>query len=129
MSKGTIKYSQEFKSEFGNRWIGIDLVVNENDDWDEKFKESLDMVNGWAKVSPKVVYDLHPSLQKTFSSIQVEQPLPSLDYKAKEKLEKLIDDATTVQELLAYKDEVWKHGLIDYYADKLGILQNKHLTQ
>ena len=124
MSKGTIKYSQEFKSEFGNKWIGIDLVVNENEDWDKMYSEAESMVKRWGGIwLSSTSYSLG-TVPYDRSEPIVASPIPYLDYKAKEKLEIDIDNAKTVDELIVYKDEVWKFGLIDYYADKLDKLKS-----
>ena len=114
MSKGTIKYSQEFKSEFGNKWIGIDLVVNENDNWDEKFKVAECMVIGWG--NPNSVHDF--SIGGIQMQVPISQPIQSIDPRAKD-LEEIIQDCSSLEELKKLKDEAGRLGLLSAYSSKL----------
>lgn len=118
MSKGTIKYSQEFKSEFGNRWIGIDMVVNDEDDWDEKYAEAENRVNKWAlggiSEAPKIPYPYSASIPPI---------VPTIDPRAYETVEIGIDNATTIQDLEFYADIAVKYGLVEMYLNKKKTLQ------
>ncbi len=107
MSKGTIKYSQEFKSEFGNKWIGIDLVVNENDDWDERYKEAESRVQGWAG------YGSQPISRETWKATEPIQ-IQSIDPRQKD-LEEIIQDCSSLEELEKLKDEAGRLGLLSAY--------------
>ena len=129
MSKGTIKYSQEFKSEYGNKWIGIDMVVNDGEDWNEKYKEAEAMVQSWGggwmysasykfgevdyngTASPVVIQPI------TTSSI------PTIDPRAYETAEIAIDNATTIQDLEFYADIAVKYGLVEMYLNKKNALE------
>ena len=52
-----------------------------------------------------------------------QKPLPSIDYKAIERLEKIIDDSTTIEELANYKEDATKYGMMNQYMNKLKSLQ------
>jgi len=126
MSKGTIKYSQEFKSEFGNRWIGIDMVVNDEDDWDEKYAEAENRVHKWAlggiSGKPDEFATAFPEMNKVVNDF-FKQPIPTIDPRAYETAEIGIDNATTIQDLEFYADIAVKYGLVEMYLNKKKQLQ------
>jgi len=142
MSKGTIKYSQEFKSEFGNRWIGIDMVVNDDEDWDEKYAEAENRVHKWAMggIAEEVTYangtpppqSNHVSVEfngakyfkhKDMPTMPLFAPIPTIDPRAYETAEIGIDNATTIQDLEFYADIAVKYGLVEMYLNKKKTLQ------
>ena len=136
MSKGTIKYSQEFKSEFGNRWIGIDLVVNDDEDWDEKFAETERRVMSWAGYgSPPTLTDaktvnwgkpivVGETLETASNRVFYNPPsIPTIDPRAQETAEIGIDNATTIQDLESYADIAVKYGLVEMYLAKKKTLE------
>ena len=55
----------------------------------------------------------------------IPKPLQSIDRKAIERLEILIDDCTSMDELVKYKDEVGSVGLIDLYHAKFDQLMRE----
>ena len=130
MSKGTIKYSQEFKSELGNRWIGIDMVVNDGEDWDEKFKEAESKVQSWGggwmySASYKfgeVDYNGTAAPETIQPIVFANQPIPTIDPRAYETAEIGIDNATTIQDLELYADIAVKYGLVEMYLNKKNAL-------
>lgn len=50
--------------------------------------------------------------------LKLNEPIPSLDRKAIERLEILIDDATTTEELNGYEEEAKRLGLYEYLVGK-----------
>lgn len=59
MQPSIIKYSQEFKSfETGNRWYGIEIEVNENDDPIEAYQKAETIINqAHKKLNPHLYAD------------------------------------------------------------------------
>ena len=62
------------------------------------------------------VFDIE-SMGNMLSSLKT-QPLPTIDYSAKEKVEKAIDNATSDVELMAYINDAITHGLVKQYVAK-----------
>ena len=115
--KGKIKYSQEFKSDFGNRWIGIEIEVNDGEGWDEKFADALEIVNRWGSDNnnksfwEKVVWlDAgHPTTPTS--------AIPVYDKKS-EETEIAIDNATSLHELDLLMGDAAKYGLAKQLNEK-----------
>lgn len=130
MSKGTIKYSQEFKSMInGNQWIGIDMVVNDVEQWDEKFKEALELVKGFSRMADSEynkTYSTWAAPPQTNYFPAPTTPLQSIDRKAIERLEILIDDAKSIQDLMDLKPIAYsnEYGLQKQYDTKFSQLKN-----
>lgn len=131
-----VKYSKKFPyAPFLNEDIGFETEVNATIfDGDEelillalrKLKSIAEKFhkenNPGLYVEDKVpIYNENPDWS---SPVPKQSPLPSIDYKAIERLERLIDDANVLYDLQLLQGQVAKYGLQDYYDEKL-----KKLTQ
>lgn len=110
-----ISYKKIFPmGSFQNETIGIEVQLEEGDNHDEVFEQAKDMVNWWGRNNI-------PSTQTaTVNGVPATniytQPLPSIDYKAKETLERMIEDSNSVGELLALdQDKIDELGLRPFY--------------
>ena len=61
---------------------------------------------------------LSQTFDKHFTNLNVSQPIPSIDYRAKEKLEIDIDNARSQEELVAHWADVVKYGMEKQYEEK-----------
>jgi len=96
--------------------VGVEIELDDTDGWDESFQKAKELVDKWGAANGDVY-------NSTIGGIQIKvpvtpQPIKSIDRKAIERLEKLIDDCTSIDELVKFKDEVGPLGLIDLYHAK-----------
>jgi hypothetical protein len=116
MEGNKIKYSKEFKSFEGTEWIGVDVVVNEGEDWDEKWKEAHGMVHKFASgVGVFIRKEWPPNSQL---SDDAPTTIPSIDI-SKEKTEIAIDNAGSLDELAKFKMQAEKYYLQQAYMSKM----------
>lgn len=115
MEGNKIKYSKEFKSIEGTEWIGVDVVVNEGESWDEKWKEAKEMVHKFSGYPYIKVWQSDNPLR----SIPSDQPVPVTDYKAKDEVEIAIDNAANLDELAKLKIQAEKYYLQSAYISKM----------
>lgn len=116
MEGNKIKYSKEFKSFEGTEWIGVDVVVNEGENWDEKWKEAYDKVHRFSSFSKVFAQanSWHPNSQLS----EAPTTLPSIDL-SKERTEIAIDNATSLDELAKLKMQAEKYYLQAAYINKM----------
>ena len=130
MRPARINYQKTFNlGNYSSERIGMEAELEGGDDAEEcllKLKEEIEKLH--KKTNPGLYIEVDKQWkidqEDPYQSPTYPKAIPSLDYKAKEKLEIDIDNAKTVDELIVYKDEVRKFGLIDYYADKLDKLKS-----
>lgn len=112
-----ITFQQTFPTgSYANMKLGIEMsLVPGVDDVDEAFVQAKKIVNdAFEKLNPHIVWNDSP--QPT-----TEKQIPSIDRKAIEKLEKAIDDSTTLHELdLLYEDilNTKQQSLRDQFTEK-----------
>ena len=110
MKVKTISYAKVFPiAPYENQKIGVEMELDETDDWQEVFDLAKKMVHKWANPQPTFT-------NETLTPIG--QPLPSIDYRAKEKLEIDIDNATTKADLEFYVEAAEKYGLMELWNEK-----------
>lgn len=111
--------SNEMTTEIGlKRWRGLRYVAEISEFEDEKectieLQKKVD-----AMLNPKPMgltdEDINWAKPEPFTP----QPLPSIDYRAKEKLEIDIDNAQSLMELSLLKSEAESNGLSELYVNK-----------
>ena len=111
----TIQYSQSKESSYEGlkRWdkVGIEAELEEGDKPVDVFMELKAKTTAWLEpiVGGTIRWQEQPSIQ----------PLQSIDYKAKEKLEIDIDNATSLEELHKLHEGAVKYELVDAYHEKV----------
>jgi hypothetical protein len=126
MNQGVAKISEEFITETGlKRWIGLELPFDTNL---KHPQDALDEV--YAQVIEWQSKHQYGNLSNnSSSSIPYPQPngnpnhVPVID-KAQERLEILIDNATSMDELLQYKNDLTTPHLAHAFTKKLAQLPN-----
>jgi hypothetical protein len=122
MEGNKIKYSKEFKSFEGTEWIGVDVVVNDGESWDEKWKEAQERVNRWANRNIPTSFTPLPNGTGDYQPppfTTVSQEIPSIDPYAKDKTEIAIDNANSLDELAKLKIHAEKYYLQQAYMSKM----------
>lgn len=108
-----ITFHQLFPTgEYANQRLETKISLDIGDDPIEAFVEAKKMVGEAFK-------KINPISNEPFSHIfNPVPPLQSIDYKAKEKLEIDIDNATTIEQLNALEEEASKLGLRTHLVAK-----------
>jgi hypothetical protein len=120
-----VKYSKKFPyAPFLNEDIGFEMSIPDN----SNRADMLVALSTLKEIAEKFHKDNNPQLGMddvhTFGmggvqmQVPINQPIQSVDYKAKERLEILIDNAESLFELEKYKDESEKLGLARHYGTK-----------
>ena len=97
------------------RKAGVEIELDDVDDIEHAFREAKSMVN--AGLYPIDTNKINGHLLNEPPYNQP-TPLPTIDYSAKEKVEKEIESCTTLKEWTALFDKVTKHGLVPQYLEK-----------
>jgi len=130
----TVNYQKTFNlGNYCSEKIGMDIQLDEGDTPELALDIAKTIVHGWHKqnnpglyveVNPEEVtpFDLMDRQPVEFSTKNLVTPLKSIDRNAIDRLEKLIDDAGTLEELATYKDDAAKLGLVQHYMDRLKII-------
>lgn len=95
-----IKYSKEFPSQLGNRWIGIEASLDPDDDPDDAHKTLVSTVNDWGN------REIPLSVDTGFGPQPVTYSGSKVINRAHERLKDLMADCTTLEELYKYYDDV-----------------------
>jgi hypothetical protein len=113
MKQGTVKYSEEFVTPIGlKKWFGVELQYD-MDTEDPPFDKA------------KMIVAMAAGVQISFNeSLPLGPPigLPVID-KAEERLGIKIDNASTMDDLLKYKNDLSTPYLSDLFAAKLTALK------
>lgn len=110
-----IKVSEEFHFNGKSLWLGMERTSDPSEDLTIQFlKAHEELVTAFKAISGQTLTD---------SNSGTPEIIDLASRRAKETMEKLIDDASTVEELVKYKDQVVQYGLVDMYADKMDFLQ------
>jgi len=142
MNKQTVGYSESHESfdpSTGLKsWkkIWYDKEIDETADPTEAFKEAKALVNSWgnggmeAKFNPySHIHDPNmipmgePNYIPPTGTMPHVQPMPSIDRKAIDRLEKLIDDCDDLGELIKLEKLAVTYGLRTNFDNKLKQLQ------
>jgi hypothetical protein len=128
MKVDRISYKKIFPIQsYVNETIGVEIQLDDTDDWEESFSLAKRMVEKFHK-------DNNPQL--TEAELPIERPpyfdvcnappivLKSIDRKAIERLEILIDDCKTEESLYHLHEEAGRLGLTEIYNTKLNQLKN-----
>ena len=130
MKVDRISYKKIFPlGSYVNETIGMEAQLDEGDDANECLAELKKQVEELHKSTNAGLYvemgvfDHHTG-SVIFNNPTVPPPIPTVDYKAKERVEVLIENAIDLAELANYKEHAANHGLTTNYMNKL-----KSLTQ
>lgn len=123
--------SNEYQDAYSmlKRWRGLRYVAEITEFEDEK-QCTIDLQK---KVDEMLMFTRQPSrfdgeeMQgyeplKVTNSYQPQKPISSIDYKAKEKLEIDIENATSPEELHRIYEDAEKYGLTEQWKDKMVLL-------
>lgn len=119
MEGNKIKYSKEFKSIEGTEWIGVDVVVNEGEDWMKKWNEAYGLVHNFQTNKSFKYQNIEGYKLDTVVYPAEEKPIPVTDYKAKDEVEIAIDNAANLDELAKLKIQAEKYYLQSAYISKM----------
>jgi len=97
-----------------NHKIGVEMQVDEGDDWQEAFEMAKRMVDKWNLES-------NPSYATAMEYMKTEIPETNV---AKEKLAIAIENSQSIQELKQYESDSMKYDLVQQYIDKRKTLQS-----
>jgi len=109
------------------RKAGMEAELQDGDIYEDCYKELqkeiANVLNGGITVNPDYAHLLQVLPIGTPNPyppnvIYNSTPLPTIDYSAKEKVEKAIDNATSDVELMAYINDAITHGLVKQYVAK-----------
>ena len=119
MKVKTISYSEshEMITVTGlKKWkkFGIEGEVGDDESVSHAYDQAVELVHGMLDGDN----DAQTLEWKTDFQAPVPQPLQSIDYKAKEKLEIDIDNATTKEDLEFYVEAAEKCGLMELWNEK-----------
>ena len=110
MKVKTISYAKVFPiAPYENQKIGVEMELDETDDWQEVFDLAKTMVHKWANPQPTFT-------NETLTPIG--QPLQSIDPKKRDETEIAIDNATTKKDLEFYVEAAEKYGLMELWNEK-----------
>ena len=132
MKPKTISYS-ESKESFDistglKSWrkAGVEIELDDTDDVKFAYEKAKTMVNdtlspnSWLGdfgiITPSPVGDIAYPPNVIYATNQT--PLPTIDYKTKEKVEKAIEDCKTPHELDLLMGDIAKHQLVPQYLEK-----------
>lgn len=124
MKPDRISYKKIFPiGNYANETIGMEAQLDEGDDIAACLFDLKNRVEAFNKINnPPLNFGLTDAATITWPIPS--SPIQSIDPRQKD-LQEMIDDAKTVEELIKHKNEVGKHGLIDYYVNKLGQLEKE----
>ncbi len=90
------------------------------DCFDELRKEIAHVLNGGITVNPEYANHLEQSRYPSAATMLdfLKTPLPTIDYSAKENVEKAIEDCKTPHELDLLMGYIAKHQLVPQYLEK-----------
>lgn len=113
MKQGTVKFSKEFVTPIGlKEWVGIELEYDMNTECPrEVLTNAKTIIEQW-----------HNSNNSTASQFAPPTEIPVIN-KAEERLGILIENATTIKELLNYKNDLTTPYLADLFSSKMAILK------
>ncbi len=116
MKPDRINYQKTFNlGNYCSERIGMEAQLDEGDNAEECLLELKKKVEMMHKVT-NIPLEYGPIMPLT---ITTPQPIPSIDYKAKEEIEDAINDATSIEALAKTKEGASKYGLTTQYMDKL----------
>ena len=114
------------------RWRGLRYVAEITEDEDERqctieLQKKVDaMLNPQLTDASTIKWDIpqdHSVRVSGHDKVLTIRTVPTIDYKAKEKAEADIDNATTIADLEFYADAAERYGLMDLYNQKLSSLK------
>ncbi len=112
MKQGTVKYSEEFANPIGlKKWYGIELP------FDVDTENPVDVFNR-AKVIVSLAAGVNPLLNENSIAPAPPTELPVIN-KAEERLGILIENASTKEELMNYKNDLTSPYLTNLFSSKL----------
>jgi hypothetical protein len=122
----TISYQKVFPlASYVNEKIGIEIELDEHDDWNEAFDDAKELVNNWGtKLEPHidvVHWDNVNGVPSTASN-HIFNPPPAT-YIQRENIEIAIDNATTIHQLDLLMGDAAKYGLAKELNEKKRKLQ------
>lgn len=132
MKLKTISYAKVFPlAAYVNEKIGVEIELDEHDDWEENFSLAKRMVEKFHKDNnPQLTDEMYnqPSAGVGTTSWNFPQPtaiipIQSIDPKKKDETEIAIDNATTLEDLEFYWDAAEKYGLVSQFNEKKKMLQ------
>ena len=98
------KLSIEYVAQFGNKWVTLGATLDDTDIPEKCLDRLKETIENWAKKEPA-----------TQQAPPTEMPVIN---KAEERIGILIENATTKEELMAYKDSVTSPFLADLFSSK-----------
>jgi hypothetical protein len=104
MKIDTAKLSIEYVAQFGNKWVTLGATLDDTDDPIKSLDRLKETIENWAKKEPA-----------TQQAPPIEIPVIN---KAEERLGILIENASTKEELMAYKDNLTTPYLADLFSSK-----------
>jgi hypothetical protein len=114
---------------FGNYRMGLEGTLEEGENITEAFKQAKQKIaEAFREINPQLTDDAKtvwgaPPIINYFPS---PAPIQSVDYKAKERLEILIDNATTWEELIQYQEQANELGIINHYKQRAKQFSSDH---
>lgn len=111
--------------QFANQRLSMDIIM-EPQDYEFGEVKAVHQAYAYAKeLTHSSFKALNPHLSAPTSTDNTPSAIaPAID-RGKETLKEIINDCTTVEELIKQKNNIMKYGLVDMYADKLEFLEAK----
>jgi len=119
-----INFGSSVNQVTGESWnkISVKVSLDKDDDKDKCFNEVKEQVGKWHSLNKVPVPDFRgefnqsPYLNASNGALPI--PLPTIDYSAKEKVEKAIDNAESLVELEGYMSEALQYKIVPQYNAK-----------
>jgi hypothetical protein len=93
-----------------NHKIGVEVALDEDDSPDQAFDLAKATVEQWNKES-------NPSMGLAMEYFKTDQPIPELDPKKQDLLDR-IKDSTSMIELNVFTNDAMKYGLVEEFLEK-----------
>lgn len=113
-----VKYTAQY-DEFGNikaQWIGMEAVIDDTESPERQLDKIKEMTDSWYKKNTTITPNGYPNLLNP-------EELPVINT-AEERIGIEIENTTTKDELLKYKDSLSTPYLAGLYSTKLILLNN-----
>lgn len=120
MKPDRINYQKTFNlGNYTSERIGMEAQIDDGEDPQTKLLVLKNLVEDFHENNnPKE--ELHDfSIGGIQMQVPINQPIPSIDRKAVERLEILIDNASSVDELEKFKMDAYHWGIFEVYNNKL----------
>jgi hypothetical protein len=123
MKVKTISYAKVFPlAAYVNEKIGVEIELDETDDWEETFSLAKTMVEKFHKDNNPQLTDGGTVEWKTDFQAQ-SATIPIIDPKKKDETEIKIDNATTLEDLEKLLVDAAKYNLVSQFNEKKKMLR------